>query len=870
MGSIALEEYDLLGDSKYRSYMTAVDRALKGFESTAEWADLIAALTKLNRVLVTHTKFPVVPRRVVISKRLAQCMHPALPSGVHQKALETYDIIFRSMGTDRLAAELFIYSAGLFPLLANAALTVRSALLTVYETHFVPLGRRLRPGLNGFLAGVLPGLEEGSDHYERTGRLLAAAAEAVGPVVFYSGLWECVATNATVRLPALTLVLGQGSRRGQGAHRGQAGGLPAHLLGSDHDVMCRALCLALRDSSALVQRAALDLLLIGFPLHQPQFAGPDMVGLVTSVLATLLRRDMSLNRRLFNWLLGADTRPELLPADHPVARADSYFLAFSQDLVVAAVVAVLEEALPCGPEQAVDTRAYRVVTSLLDKPEIGPAIIDRISLDIFRSLHHMFAHQAAHPQGPGPSRLELVKTANLLFGQLETSFVWVALGLHFTEAAASGATAGAGQGGGSEVASVGAGPAGLLEVCSLVTFLLEVVSIETYVETGAEHLPRLGQSMLRGLLAGLAWVAPHELATCLTCLRRVLARVQPAWDVWEVGPGRQEEAATSPAPEVPTAREATESGPSSPSSPPGAPTSPRPPALRQEGGQHEERVAGCRRLYTELFLRTVEDRLVATPREEWGGVLEAGAQGEPRGEGLARLLGEVLGGGVQGEGGRREAGEGREGELRPEAANMEAAFTALCGGLVDLSSMPRYQQEQQQEEEEDEDLPGWLLGLLACCRLGPAGSLGLAGGQRAGGEIQLAAISTLLELAGLQAVRPARARGSQAGEEGSATLVTMEPLVTAGQLDRVLLRTDTVARVAASLWAGLGASSCPATRLRCVSLLHRLLAHGPRPGLQVESVVAGSLHCRPGGSVEVYRRFALLWHLSRDLPPGQR
>jgi hypothetical protein len=53
----------------------------------------------------------------------------------------------------RLAAELFIYSAGLFPLLANAALNVRSLLLTVYETHFVPLGQRLRPGLNGFLSG---------------------------------------------------------------------------------------------------------------------------------------------------------------------------------------------------------------------------------------------------------------------------------------------------------------------------------------------------------------------------------------------------------------------------------------------------------------------------------------------------------------------------------------------------------------------------------------------------------------------------------------------------------------------------------------------------------------------------------------------
>ena len=104
MGSIALEEYDLLGDSKYRrwwgillgvlsslllclpppSYMTQVDRALRGFESTSEWADLIAALTKLNRwwfpcqfkplchvftitrVLLAHMKYPVVPRRVNI------------------------------------------------------------------------------------------------------------------------------------------------------------------------------------------------------------------------------------------------------------------------------------------------------------------------------------------------------------------------------------------------------------------------------------------------------------------------------------------------------------------------------------------------------------------------------------------------------------------------------------------------------------------------------------------------------------------------------------------------------------------------------------------------------------------------------------
>ena len=31
--------------------MNQIDRCLRGFESTSEWADLIAALSKLNKVL---------------------------------------------------------------------------------------------------------------------------------------------------------------------------------------------------------------------------------------------------------------------------------------------------------------------------------------------------------------------------------------------------------------------------------------------------------------------------------------------------------------------------------------------------------------------------------------------------------------------------------------------------------------------------------------------------------------------------------------------------------------------------------------------------------------------------------------------------
>lgn len=60
-----------------------------------------------------------------------------------------------------------LHSSGLFPLLSNAAMSVKPVLLGLYETYYLPLGKTLKPGLQGLLTGVLPGLEEGSEYYDR-------------------------------------------------------------------------------------------------------------------------------------------------------------------------------------------------------------------------------------------------------------------------------------------------------------------------------------------------------------------------------------------------------------------------------------------------------------------------------------------------------------------------------------------------------------------------------------------------------------------------------------------------------------------------------------------------------------------------------
>ncbi|XP_033338749.1 protein DOP1 homolog isoform X2 [Megalopta genalis] len=517
MGSIALEEYELMKDSKYRVYVSAVDKALKSFEYTSEWADLISALGKLNKVLLSHMKFPVIPRRIKISKRLAQCMHPALPSGVHLKALETYDIIFKCMGTNRLSHELFIYSAGLFPLLGHAAMNVRPSLLTVYETHFVPLGERLRPGLSGFLSGVLLGLEDGSDHFDRTNSLLEKVCEGVGPEHFYACLWDCLASNSGIRLPAISFVLTHFNKK-----------LPMEeqrfIMGTDTNIMVTALCAGVQDNSVLVQRSALDLLLVGFPVHNSQLTRVHMISLVTAALVTILRRDMSLNRRLFAWLLGTEVSTSILKrktvstVSETTENTPTYFDMYSKEMLIEAIKALLKNVCEENPQ---DLKPYRILVSLLEKTEIGPVILDDILFEVFRTFYN-----ACGQSNRVPKTNEVVKSANLLFSTLEPSYVWIHCG-HLFEKACQDRANSKNEAEDVIVRPVGSGVPNFMEVCILTEFLLDTVSLDAFIDTPSEHLPGLFHEIVSKLLCYVDLLSPMEISRSLRLCAKILSKVQP-------------------------------------------------------------------------------------------------------------------------------------------------------------------------------------------------------------------------------------------------------------------------------------------------------------------------------------------------------
>ena len=119
------------------------------------------------QVLLAYTQYPVVPLKYQLNRQLSQCLHHKLPHGVHLKTLDVYCTIFDRIKSDGLSADLHVYCSGLFPLMSFANIGVRTRLLDVYEKYVLPLGCKLVPALSGFVLGLLPGLEENSDHSDR-------------------------------------------------------------------------------------------------------------------------------------------------------------------------------------------------------------------------------------------------------------------------------------------------------------------------------------------------------------------------------------------------------------------------------------------------------------------------------------------------------------------------------------------------------------------------------------------------------------------------------------------------------------------------------------------------------------------------------
>lgn len=207
------------------------------------------------------------------------------------------------------------------------------------------------------------------------------------------------------------------------------------LLGDSIDLMINGICCCLQDSNSLVQRSILDLINICLPLNTLQITKGDKLQLIVVAIHVVLRRDMSLNRRIYTWLMGSSQQASNNTANSSNTKQttqnnnsdkanneelkirknnQNYFNTHSKKLLVSAIKMLLnnkkdqsilflnseDSTVPfnTNPTQSASNitsmnsassantnatlKIIKIVSNLVERQDIGQSIIDEILLDL--------------------------------------------------------------------------------------------------------------------------------------------------------------------------------------------------------------------------------------------------------------------------------------------------------------------------------------------------------------------------------------------------------------------------------------------------------------------------------------------------------
>ncbi|KAF3921998.1 hypothetical protein ABW20_dc0105088 [Dactylellina cionopaga] len=402
---------------QFKKYTAGVERALALFESTLqEWADYISFLGRLHKAIQANHSIAVIPAKSVVSKRLAQCLNSRLPSGVHQKALEVYSSVFLIIGQEGLARDLATWTPGLAPLFSYAAISVKPSLLTVLETYYLPLGKSLRPALRSIILAILPGIdEEGGEFFDRTFTLLESIRMNIGEDAYF---WQCFLLASITSPGRRQGALAYLSRKMPNLAKEDALGEP--LVTPEPGLLIRCFATGLSDDQMLVQRGFLDILVQNLPLSSPILQRlvtlKDREKLLVSACSVVLRREMSLNRRLWVWLLGPEQPAAITSPINTAIDSTSYFSLYGLESLCQGLT---ESILMQKTDPTEMAKPYRILVSLMDRWEIGGAVAPKL---FFPAMHSV---QQYEKLAPSPERYhEVLRSAAQFFDAVEPGLVW--------------------------------------------------------------------------------------------------------------------------------------------------------------------------------------------------------------------------------------------------------------------------------------------------------------------------------------------------------------------------------------------------------------------------------------------------------------
>lgn len=236
------------------------------------------------------------------------------------------------------------------------------------------------------------------------------------------------------------------------------------------------------------------------------------------------------------------------PPDGEIDLTDTKNTSVAYNLLNDAIRVILTNS---SSKPQIDIKPYRLLTSLFDKPQIGPIILDSILYDVFRALYlsclnlqkskngsarcvsfngdlnslNITDDRIVNKQFITKNCQELVKNANLLFNTLQSYYIWSYVEKLFKQCVTN--IKNYKNRDKCQVNEIGSGTPHILEICILTEFLLDIIPIESYGENNTNIQPNLFNNIIITMKQNLNSLNSIEIIESLNLCNKILSKIQP-------------------------------------------------------------------------------------------------------------------------------------------------------------------------------------------------------------------------------------------------------------------------------------------------------------------------------------------------------
>ena len=375
----------------YTRFEKKLTNILNSSASAKEWSDLLPLIQEILSHLNKnpHLEFAKLSNRYLLSKRLAQCLNPECPSGVHDVVLDIYNVILHniiSKNEAKLMDNLGLYACGLFPFFEYASLNNKAKYLNVIvKSNLLCIDiNELILCLPGLLASIIPGLDDNNDKittmiYET----LESIKLRIKDHIFFGVYWTLILRNKHLRASGMKYLLEKTNKYQDYLSMGiKKEEIIYNYFPNINTVVVNALCCVIEDKDIPTVREGMDFIISRFPLSKENDLINDnsKITLIIYALKLLVRNEYSTTRRLNNWLLGINSTMDEV-------NYENEDIIYTMDLITIAIKKIFKSDAKKALKQEELVNYIKVIEQLFaQQVEFIDYILPRVSYDILKCV----------------------------------------------------------------------------------------------------------------------------------------------------------------------------------------------------------------------------------------------------------------------------------------------------------------------------------------------------------------------------------------------------------------------------------------------------------------------------------------------------